>query len=513
MVLTALLLAAAGVYFQEGFNALFEAWVTPEYSHGPLIPFLSAFLFLRDFRSMPERPGPVGDHWPGVLVVALAIGLGALGKIARIDDIVAYALIVFIGGFMLTMLGWRRGRHCWPAILHLVFMLPLPATLYWKVSTTLQFISSELGVYFIRLAGVPVFLDGNIIDLGVYKLHVAEACSGLRYLYPILSFSYIFAALYRGPMWHKAVLLISAAPITVVMNSVRIGIIGIVVDRFGMAHVEGLTHLLEGWVIFVTAVLILFAMARIMLAMQPAPRMTLTEALDLDFDGMGGQIARARHVRVSVGLLAIFVITVGSAAAWTFAPKREQPAIDRAPFALFPAELGEWRRQSLSVLEPQIEAALGADDYYSATYVHTAGGPYVDLFFAWYRDQTNGGIHSPEVCLPGSGWEMASIRRTDIAAPGEPAFPVNRAIIQKGEQRLLVFYWFEQYGGRTAWDYAAKAAVLRDALLLGRSDGALARLITPIMAGESEAAAEARLMSALRTTAEQLPRFVPQKPD
>jgi exosortase len=69
---------------------------------------------------------------------------------------------------------------------------------------------------------VPVFLEGNIIDLGVYKLHVAEACSGLRYLFPILSFSYIFAVLYKGPMWHKAVLLISAAPITVLMNSVRI---------------------------------------------------------------------------------------------------------------------------------------------------------------------------------------------------------------------------------------------------------------------------------------------------
>ena len=55
--------------------------------------------------------------------------------------------------------------------------------------------------------GVPVYLDGNVIDLGVYKLQVAEACSGLRYLFPIMSFSYVFAVLYRGSIWHKVVLL------------------------------------------------------------------------------------------------------------------------------------------------------------------------------------------------------------------------------------------------------------------------------------------------------------------
>jgi exosortase len=111
-------------------------------------------------------------------------------------------------------------------------------------------VSSELGVFFLQLANVPVFLEGNIIDLGVLRLHVAEACSGLRYLFPILSFSYIFAVLYRGPMWHKAVLLISAAPITVFMNSLRIAVAGIIAQRYGTDWLEGFTHFFEGWVIF-----------------------------------------------------------------------------------------------------------------------------------------------------------------------------------------------------------------------------------------------------------------------
>lgn len=509
-VIMGLLVLTAGIYFQEGINALLVAWQLPEYSHGPLIPLLSGFLFLRDFKALPPVHGALDDRWPGVVAVIASIALGAIGKLARIDDIVAYAMIGFIGGVMLVTLGWRRGWRCWPAILHLAFMLPLPATLYWKVSTTLQFISSELGVFFIRSAGIPVYLDGNIIDLGVYKLHVAEACSGLRYLYPILSFSYIFACLYRGPMWHKAVLLISAAPITVFMNSVRIGIIGVIVDNFGLEHVEGITHLLEGWVIFVVSVLILFAMARAMLALQASP-MTLSEALDLDFVGLGPQLARVRLVQPSAALIVVLTATVGATALWHLTPPRDEARIDRLPLALFPGELADWRRVGVETLDRKIERALGADDYMSATYLDADGND-ASVFIAWYADQTKGGIHSPEVCLPGGGWEMAEIRRVEMSAgPDAQPVPLNRAIIQKGEARLLVYYWFQQYGGRTASDYVAKASLLRDALLYGRSDGALVRLITSIDPREGVGPAEKRLQTLLRETDAALPRFVPQR--
>ena len=121
-----------------------------------------------------------------------------MGRFAGIDEIVAYATILWVGGILLVSFGWATGKHFWPPVLHLVYMLPLPGVLYYKLSAWLQLISSELGVWFLKLLAVPVFLDGNIIDLGVLKLHVAEACSGLRYLFPILSFSYIFAVLYKA---------------------------------------------------------------------------------------------------------------------------------------------------------------------------------------------------------------------------------------------------------------------------------------------------------------------------
>ncbi len=193
-------------------------------------------------------------------LVVVSLLLGALGTFSRIHDIVAYALILWVGGILLISFGWRTGRHFWPPVLHLVYMLPLPGTIYYKVSTSLQFLSSELGVWFLQLAHVLVFLDGNIIDLGVLKMHVAEACSGLRYMFPILSFSYIFAVLYRGPTWHKAVLLVSAVPIAIFMNSVRIAVAGIIVQYYGVEWLEGFTHFFEGWVIFLCCIVILFGL-------------------------------------------------------------------------------------------------------------------------------------------------------------------------------------------------------------------------------------------------------------
>ena len=274
VALLALSIVAAGVFFRDGFAALFTAWQLPEYSHGPLIPVLSGLLFLRQLKDVPANPGPVTDRWPGVAVLVLAVLLGMLGKLSNIDDLVAYALILWVGATILVSFGWSTGKQFWPGVVHLVYMLPLPGVLYFKISTTLQAVSSEMGVWMLRLIDVPVFLDGNIIDLGILKLHVAEACSGLRYLFPIMSFSYVFACLYRGPTWHKAVLLLAAVPITVVMNSVRIAFGGWIANRFGVEWLEGFTHFFEGWVIFLICVLLLFALAWAMLLLNPK-RMSL----------------------------------------------------------------------------------------------------------------------------------------------------------------------------------------------------------------------------------------------
>ena len=318
--------------FWIGFVSLGQAWATPEYSHGPLIPVISLYLFMRELRNSEMPALEVTDRWPGVLVIVFALLIAVFGNLTRIADIVTYSMIIWTGGVVLTVFGWKRGiKHQLPVI-HLVFMLPLPQILYWKLTIFLQGVSSELGVWFVSLAGVSVYLEGNVIDLGVFKLQVAEACSGLRYLFPILSFSYLFAILYRGPMWHKAVLLLAAAPLTVFMNSVRIGIVGIVVNSYGIEHAEGFMHFFEGWIIFISCIVILFAMAVALQRLTKDPK-PLSEAIDLDTNGLGPIGMRILSIQASTAMMAGVLATALVSGLWV--TQGEQEARQGCLFGFF----------------------------------------------------------------------------------------------------------------------------------------------------------------------------------
>lgn len=507
----AVAVAAAFWFFSPGFVTLFEAWQTPEYSHGPLIPVISFALFLRHLRDVPVRQGQIPGRWQGVIVVIFAVLAGAAGRLANIGDIVAYSLILWTGGILLISFGWRQGWEFWPSVLHLVYMLPLPGVLYYKLSAFLQLVSSEIGVWILRLFGVSVFLEGNIIDLGDLQLHVAEACSGLRYLFPILSFSYVFAILYKGPTWHKAVLLLAAAPITVLMNSVRIAIAGTIVQYWGVSYVEGFTHFFEGWVIFLTSVVLLFILARVLMLLHSPKDGMKREALDLDMDGCLPQMERIRFIWPSIAMILAGVIPLSMALAFTALPERNVQEIERTPFALFPRELGEWKAGIPTVLGAKVEKTLAADDYHGVDLFRQSDPAPVNFFTAWYEDQSKGGVHSPEICLPGAGWEIASLQRVDISEDlGWPEpFNINRAVIQKGMVRQFVYYWFEQKGRKVAWDFAAKAWLVVDGVKTGRTDGALVRLTTVMLANETEADAEARVRAALDEILPVLPEFIP----
>ena len=511
-LLLALIVLASLPLFWIGFTSLGQAWATPEYSHGPIIPVLSAYLFLSDMRNVPPTSAQVRDRWPGVATIVVALTIAAIGNLVRIPDIVTYAFILWVGGMVILSFGFRRGILFWPGVLHLVFMLPLPNFLYWKLTIALQLMSSEIGVFFLQLVNIPVFLEGNVIDLGIYKLQVAEACSGLRYLFPILSFSYVFSMIYRGPRWHKVVLLLTAAPITILMNSFRIAVIGVLVDQYGIAQADGFLHLFEGWVIFGACVGILFLLAMLMQRMQPV-RKPLSDVLEIDFSGLGAQLARVTTVPQSAALKVAATICVLTALIWVGAPKGNEVArVEREPFGFFPLTAGDWTGFTAH-LEPQVEAVLAADDYIQASYTASAEAAPVEFFAAFYHRQTDGsGIHSPEVCLPVGGWEMYDIKSVQLTVPtsGWQPFSANRAIVRKGEQQQIVYYWFEQRGRRLTNDFHVKLVAMWDMFRSGRSDGALVRYSTRVLPGETLASADARIRRLMGATLGDLSRFLPE---
>lgn len=498
--------------FWTSLVSLGTVWITPEYSHGPLIPLISLYLFLRELRDKsPVFTSAEPDRRPGFLLVILSLLLAVLGNVVSVPDIVSYSLILWVSGVVLMSFGWTEGRRHQMPVLHLVFMLPLPQILYWKLTIFLQGVSSELGVWFIKMAEIPVYLDGNIIDLGPYKLQVAEACSGLRYLFPILSFSYLMAILYRGPYSHKVFLFLLAAPLTVFMNAFRIGVIGMLVNSYGIEQADGFLHFFEGWVIFGACIGLLFLTALLLQWLNRTPK-TLSETIDLDFQGLGPQFTRVLQMPNTSTLFATFLVCMVISASFLLFPRPESNMPMRDNFALFPRQLGSWSG-SFEALDPDVAEVLGASDYVNSVYSSPEAEAPVEFFAAWYHSQTEGeGIHSPEVCLPNGGWEIYSLQQHEVSMPETiyGTFTVNKGIIEKGLQRQLVYYWFEQRGVRMTNDVAAKFSVLRDTITRGRSDGAMVRFVTRINARETETEASKRLEILMHHVLKSLPSYIPE---
>ena len=111
----ALLLLVSLPMFWSGFVSLARAWATPEYSHGPLIPLISLYLFLRELRDKPAAaPGERVNRWPGVIVIGIGLLFALAGNLARIPDIITYGFILYIGALILILAGTREGFRFWP---------------------------------------------------------------------------------------------------------------------------------------------------------------------------------------------------------------------------------------------------------------------------------------------------------------------------------------------------------------------------------------------------------------
>jgi exosortase D (VPLPA-CTERM-specific) len=494
------------VIFQNTFGVLRQAWGMEEYSHGVLIPIITGWLLWTrraQFASIPFK-----GSWVGVGLVALGLIIYFLGSLAAITTVDAYALVVVIAGCVLAVMGWQAFRLALVPIALLLLMNPLPSFFYFNLSAYLQLVSSQIGVAIIRLLGISVYLEGNVIDLGAYQLEVAEACSGLRYLFPLMSVGAIMAYLIHGKTWLRWAIFLSTIPLTILMNSFRIGVIGVLVDRFGTEQATGFIHFFEGWVIFMLCLALLTLEAWGLLRLTGDKRSFRDLfAFDQAPTKPVGDTTQSRKIAMPAAIsLVLLLLAVYPARA---VPQRAELTPERDPFVTFPMQMGSWhgRREPIEKLYLDV---LQLDDYVNANYL-SAGQPTVNLYAAWYASQRTGvSAHSPASCLPGGGWRIQSFEQHQLPlANGIAPLRVNRVLIQQGPTRQLVYYWFQQRGRVITNEYLVKWYLFWDSLTRSRSDGALVRLVTPIPEGESLAVADSRLTGFTEEVARRLSTFVP----
>jgi exosortase D (VPLPA-CTERM-specific) len=498
-------LAVAVVPFARVLNQLVGMWdSTPEYSHCMLLPLISAFLIFRE-RAVLARMRFEGS-WAGVAVLLAGAGLWGVAELSTIWVIEQYAFIVVIYGLTLALVGRAAFRRLWMAMLILLFTIPLPMFFSNSLSLHLELISSAIGVDVIRLFNIPVYLDGNVIDLGVYQLQVAEACSGLRYLFPLMTLAFIVAYFFRASLWKRALLFLASVPIAILMNSLRIGLIGVSVAYWGQKMAEGVLHYFEGWVVFMISTGLLLVLAAALARLGPRP-VRLRQAMVLDI-GPPPAVSQAHRKRTLPApfLAATVLVTVGAVLA-TQAHGRVETQPPRAAFVDFPMQLGSWAGQRAPMAAVYLDQ-LKLSDYLYATYQRAAAVP-VNVWVAYYDSQRKGdSTHSPASCLPGGGWQFQSFGRYDMDIAGRRV-SVNRAVIVHGGDRELMYYWFPQRGRDITNDYLLKWYLLWDAIARNRTDGALVRLLIPLPAGANPSEGDRQLTAFARSFVAVLPKYVP----
>jgi len=477
-----------------------------EYGHGFLIPVISIMLVLQN-KDKLERIKFTGS-WPGVLFVVIGILLFFAGSISAIFALVQYAFLLTLFGIVLSVVGNNAIKLMIVPLLFLFFMIPLPPFIFQSLSASLQLISSQLGVAVIRLFDISVYLEGNVIDLGAFKLQVVEACSGLRYLFPLMSLAFLSAYLFKAALWKRVIVFLSSIPVTVLMNSFRIGVIGVLVEYGGTEQAEGFLHDFEGWIVFMLCIMILIGEMWLLNKIGSDKR-PLNEAFRLEYPNSTPKDADIHLRTVPKHFVVVILLLLVSTVASQLIEDREEKVRERLNFSEFPMTVGEWNGKQGSIEQIYLDA-LKLDDYIIADYVNN--NQQINFYVAYYASQRSGSsTHSPRACIPGGGWKIDKLtqKQLDISLPSGEPLNVNRLVIKRGEHNQLVYYWFQQRGRVITNEYLVKWYLFWDALTKNRSDGSLVRLTMFIEPGHDLAEADDKLTEFSRKIVPILGGYVP----
>ncbi|MEP6572548.1 MAG: exosortase/archaeosortase family protein [Gemmatimonadota bacterium] len=244
-----LLLAFALLFAQPARLLVRDWWNDPEAGHGLLLAPLSLWLgwragLLRETRAQP---------WLGSIVLGGAVLLRYVSGLAAELFTMRLSMIFAAAGIVLFFWGWRQLTHWWLSFVLFMLSVPVPAVLTTALALPLQFRASAMGAWLLASRHVPVHLSGNIISLPGRQLFVTEACSGLRSLTALLSLGVLVGGLWLRSPVSRALIILAAIPVAMVVNSVRVFMTGFLVYYVSPSLGEGFMHLSEGWLLFVVA--------------------------------------------------------------------------------------------------------------------------------------------------------------------------------------------------------------------------------------------------------------------
>jgi len=253
----ALLLLCLGYTYAPALETMATKWnADPQYSHGWLVIPFAAFLLWMRRGEMPATLGQANIF--GLVVLLFATALRLAGAWVYFDWAEAISFPLALAGVVLLIGGGPLLRWAWPALAFLLFMVPLPHRVETALGGTLQQIATHSCATVLQTLGRPAAVNGNTLTIQGSQVEVVPACSGLGSLLVFFGMAAALGMLGRRPLVDRVVLLVSAIPIALVANVVRIVMTVLLHEQFGAWGSYDTYHELAGWVMMVLALLLLW---------------------------------------------------------------------------------------------------------------------------------------------------------------------------------------------------------------------------------------------------------------
>lgn len=252
----------AMIYYRIAGKLVYDWYTIPDYSHGFLVPLFAGYLIWDKRKALSAIP--VQQTWRGMFLIVFAIILLILGVYGVELFTTRMSFLFLMGGLIWTFFGGRMLRELRFPLLVLILAIPIPTIIFNHITFPLQLMASRIASDILPMLGVPVLQEGNVIQLPVMKLEVAEACSGIRSLMSLFALAVFYGYFLERTTTRRTILALASIPIAVAANVVRIVGTGLCVQYWDPDKALGFFHEFSGWVMFVISLCCLYLVHRVM---------------------------------------------------------------------------------------------------------------------------------------------------------------------------------------------------------------------------------------------------------
>ncbi len=489
-------------------KSIVNTWMTNgDYSYGFIIPVISLYLFW-DMRSR-FRELTVKSCWSVLPVLFVFVLLSIYGVLGSSGNLSMPTIPILIILFTWFCFGTDLIRQFILPFGFLFFMVPLPPVLDRTFGVFLKSISSKLGGELIRLFGIPVNISGNVIDLGVTSLQVVDACSGLRFVFPLLALGIVYAYFFERVRWKQVVCVVSTVPIAILINVIRIGITGILVNAYGSEMAEGFFHDFSGWLIFMAALGFLFLEGRLLRLFPPLQTFDKLQDKKKRVNGQTDSILENKRAHENAAFfVSVAILLTVAILSWN---TKALPAIKiKGGIKSFPLEFAGWKGIPKQV-DPRVVERSGAEESFLGLYKNVRGDE-ISLYIG-YRStaflENENFFHSPTVCLPSSGWKILELSTHCIQnVPFFGHIKVSEMVVELMDLKELVYFWFQTKSKASHDKNINRLQLAIHAIKHDNTHDLFIRPITPIGKNENIEDTERRMDQFVRDMMGTLVRFL-----